>query len=42
LKVFASEAGANEWFRVRDPEGVAFEYDEWPVEACPLMRSHAR
>ena len=27
FRVFASEAAANEWFRVHDPEGVAFEYD---------------
>jgi hypothetical protein len=26
LKVFASEEGAEEWFRENDPEGVAFEY----------------
>jgi hypothetical protein len=27
FRVFASEAAANEWSRVHDPEGVAFEYD---------------
>jgi hypothetical protein len=27
LKVFESEAAANEWLKENDPEGVAFEYD---------------
>lgn len=26
LKVFATEDVANEWFKVHDPEGVAFAY----------------
>jgi hypothetical protein len=29
LKVFATEAAADAWFREHEPEGVAFEY---PVE----------
>jgi hypothetical protein len=29
LKVFESEAAANEWLKDNDPEGVAFEYDVW-------------
>jgi ribosomal protein L34E len=27
LKVFATADAANEWFKVNDPEGVAFEYE---------------
>lgn len=27
LKVFATSNAANEWFKIHDPEGVAFEYD---------------
>ena len=27
LKVFASEAAADAWFKENDPEGVAFEYE---------------
>ena len=27
LKVFASEAAAERWFKENDPEGVAFEYE---------------
>jgi hypothetical protein len=27
LRVFATADAANEWFKVNDPEGVAFEYD---------------
>jgi len=27
LKVFESEAAADEWLRENDSEGVAFEYD---------------
>jgi hypothetical protein len=26
LKVFATDDAANEWFKVHDPEGVAFKY----------------
>jgi hypothetical protein len=26
LRVFANSDAANEWFKVHDPEGVAFEY----------------
>lgn len=26
LKVFANDEAAQAWFRVNDPEGVAFEY----------------
>jgi hypothetical protein len=33
LKVFASNAAANAWFRKNDPEGVAFEY---PIEVIDL------
>jgi hypothetical protein len=29
LKLFESEAAANEWIKDNDPEGVAFEYDVW-------------
>jgi hypothetical protein len=27
LKVFVSADAANEWFKVNDPEGVAFKYE---------------
>lgn len=27
LKVFADPATADEWFKIHDPEGVAFGYD---------------
>jgi hypothetical protein len=27
IKVFASADAANHWFKVNDPEGVAFEYE---------------
>jgi hypothetical protein len=27
LKVFATDDAANAWFKVNDPEGVAFEYE---------------
>jgi hypothetical protein len=27
LKVFANPDAVDEWFKVHDPEGVAFEYD---------------
>jgi hypothetical protein len=26
LKIFATEAAANDWFEQHDPEGVALEY----------------
>jgi hypothetical protein len=34
LKVFATPEAADEWFKERDPEGVAFEYE---VKRYPLV-----
>ena len=41
LKVFASTAAADRWFKTNDPEGVAFRYEVLTSEAELTVESRA-
>jgi hypothetical protein len=40
MKVFKSEEEANAWFKMHDPEGVAFAYEQGPLHPAGTADEH--
>jgi hypothetical protein len=40
VKKFKSEDDANEWFKIHDPEGVAFAYELGPLLPAGTADEH--